>query len=118
MDEKIDNQPELNMNDEIVELNEKIDKLTSLAEENQRMIKNLYQRARMATVVVFLKWFIIIGLTLGSFYYIQPLVNTLVGVYGGTGFSGLGNSDKTSSADAPKTGSFNFGDLSNLLKSI
>jgi hypothetical protein len=43
----------------------------------------------MATVFVFIKWFIIIGITVGSFYYIQPLINNLVGIYGGlTGGTG------------------------------
>jgi len=74
---------------DIAEINEKIDALTSLAEENQMMIRNLYQRARMATVFIFIKWFIIIGITVGSFYYIQPLINNLVGIYGGlTGGTG------------------------------
>jgi hypothetical protein len=68
---------------DMAELNEKIDDLTDLVEENQRMLKNLYQRARFATVIVFIKWFVIIGITIGSFYYIQPFINTLVGIYGG-----------------------------------
>jgi|JI8StandDraft_1071087.scaffolds.fasta_scaffold707818_1 hypothetical protein len=95
MDEKIDvqsntaNSVDNVINKDIAEINKKIDALTSLAEENQMMVRNLYQRARMATVFVFIKWFIIIGITVGSFYYIQPLINNLVGVYGGlTGGTG------------------------------
>lgn len=95
MDEKIDvqsntaNSVDNTTNKDIAEINKKIDALTSLVEENQMMIRNLYQRARMATVFVFIKWFIIIGITVGSFYYIQPLINNLVGVYGGlTGGTG------------------------------
>lgn len=118
MDEKIENQPEMDVENEIEGLNEKIDKLTALVEENQRMIRNLYQRARMATVVVFIKWFLIIGLTLGSFYYIQPLINNLVGIYGGAGLPSLGNTKNADGTDTSKTDSFNFSDLSNLLKSI
>lgn len=76
-------------NKDIAEINAKIDALRAISEENQMMIRNLYQRARMATVFVFIKWFIIIGITIGSFYYIQPFINTLVGVYGGlTGGTG------------------------------
>lgn len=88
MDDKIDVQSK-DITEDIAELNKKIDALTSLAEENQMMVRNLFQRARMATVFVFIKWFIIIGITVGSFYYIQPLINNLVNVYGGlTGGSG------------------------------
>lgn len=97
-DIKTDNQSDVVV--EIAELNEKIDKLTTLIEENQHMVRNLYQRARMATVFIFIKWFIIIGITVGSFYYIQPFINTLVGIYGGV--SGGGTSS----------------DLFNLIKSI
>lgn len=95
MDDKIDvqsnttNSVDNATNKEIAEIDKKIDALTSLVEENQMMIRNLYQRARMATVFIFIKWFIIIGITVGSFYYIQPLINNLIGIYsgisGGTG---------------------------------
>lgn len=98
MDVQIDEKPE--MAKEIVELNKKLDKLTKLVEENQHMIRNLYQRARMATVFIFIKWFIIIGITIGSFYYIQPLINNLVNIYSGV------------------TGGDSGADLFNLIKSI
>jgi hypothetical protein len=108
MDEKIDNQPKQDIQADtqssavtnMAELNEKIDKLTALSEENQRMIRNLYQRARMATVFIFIKWFIIIGITVGSFYYIQPLIENMVNIYGGLSGGGSGT------------------DLFNLIKSI
>lgn len=95
---QIDEKPE--MVEKIVELNKKLDKLTKLVEENQHMVRNLYQRARMATVFIFIKWFIIIGITVGSFYYIQPLINNLVNIYGGV------------------TGGGSGADLFNLIKSI
>jgi hypothetical protein len=77
------------LQNEIAELHDKLDELTDIAVENQRMVKNLYHRARMATVVVFIKWFVIIGLTVGAFYYVQPLINNLVNIYGGiTGGTG------------------------------
>jgi hypothetical protein len=88
---------------DIEELKEKITELTELVEESHRMIKNLYQRARLATVVVFIKWFVIIGLTVGSFYFIGPLLSNLAGIYGGVGNVGsiLGNTppDNSSATD-------------------
>lgn len=83
--------------DEIHELTDKIDELTELAEENQRMVTNLYHRARFATVVVFVKWFIIIAVTVGSVYFIQPYVDTLKSVYGG--FGGAANTGDKSWLD-------------------
>ncbi len=76
---------------EIEELHKKIDDLTDLVEDNHRMIRNLHQRARMATVFIFIKWFIIIGITIGSFYYIQPLIDNVVDAY--SGFSGGSGAD-------------------------
>ena len=106
------------MNDDISakidELEEKIDELNTLVKENHRMTKNLYQRARMATIVVFIKWFVIIGITLGSFYYIQPLINNLVGIYGGTGLPSLGNETKSTSSS---TSGSTMSDLLNSLLS-
>jgi hypothetical protein len=97
-DNKTENQSDIVA--EIAELNKKIDKLTTLIEENQHMVRNLYQRARMATVFIFIKWFIIIGITIGSYYYIQPFINTLIGIYSGVSGGGTGS------------------DLFNLIKSI
>lgn len=85
---------------DMTDLNKKIDALTALTEENQMMIRNLYHRARMATVFIFIKWFVIIGITVGSFYYIQPLINNLIGIYSGISGGGTGT------------------DLFNLIKSI
>lgn len=66
---------------DIEEIGEKVDRLTDLAEENQRMIKNLYKRARFATVVMLVKWFVIIGLALGSFYFLQPFLENTMNFY-------------------------------------
>lgn len=77
--------------DDILDLTEKVERLTATAEETQRMVKNLYQRARMATVVVFIKWFVIIGVTLGSFYFLQPFLENTLKFYqsvAGNGSSG------------------------------
>lgn len=35
----------------------------------------------------FIKWVIIIGITIGAYYYIQPYLNTLLSIYGNLGES-------------------------------
>lgn len=41
-----------------------------------------------ASIFRFLYWVIIIGIAVGAYYYIQPYIASLLGVYQGT-FSGL-----------------------------
>ncbi len=108
------------LEEEVTDLHEKIDELTTLAEENNRMVKNLYQRARMATVVIFIKWFVIIGLTVGSLYFIQPYLEAVSGVYSGiSNFGGFGNKTQdTQNTDGQegKGALDNIKDLFNLIK--
>ncbi len=73
------------MEQQIQQLHEKIDELTALVEENHQMVKSMYRRAQIASYFVALKWIIIIGLTVGSLYYIQPYLETMMKVYGTIG---------------------------------
>ncbi len=57
-----------------------------LAEENNAMLRNIQrsQRASLAFKVIY--WFVIVGLSVGAFWFIQPYVNALkdsVGSIGG-----------------------------------
>ncbi|HEY1037246.1 MAG TPA: hypothetical protein VGE62_01540 [Candidatus Paceibacterota bacterium] len=79
----------LGMDEQIQELNEKIDELREIVEDNARMTASLYKRAKFAMYGIILKWFIIIGITIGAFYYVQPLIDGIVQTYSGlTGGSG------------------------------
>lgn len=69
------------MEQQIQELNAKIDELTELVIENQKMVKSLYKRAQLAAYFVAIKWIAIIGLTLGSLYYIQPYLESTLNFY-------------------------------------
>jgi monomeric isocitrate dehydrogenase len=62
------------MDNEIREINEKLGELQSMMEDNQRMVRSLYSKAKWATVLSVFKWILIIGVTVGSFYYIQPFI--------------------------------------------
>ncbi len=62
------------MDSEIQEINEKLEEMSEMLKENQKMVKSLYHRAQWAVAFGILKWVLIIGITVGSFYYIQPFV--------------------------------------------
>ena len=69
------------MEQQIQELSAKVDELTELIQENQKMVKSLYKRAQLASYFVAIKWIAIIGLTIGSLYYIQPYLETTLNFY-------------------------------------
>jgi hypothetical protein len=75
------------MEQQIQQLHDKIDELTAIVEENQQMIKSMYRRAQIASYFVAIKWIVIIGLTVGSLYFIQPYLETLMKIYGSFGSS-------------------------------
>ena len=88
------------MGNDIQEIHEKLDELTKIVEENNRMVKSLYQRARMATIVVAVKWILIIAITLGSLYYIQPYLEGALIAY--TDAAGFIDNFNGSSKKAPQ----------------
>ena len=54
-----------------------------LARENNQLLQKLNRRARLSTLVKVLYWVVIIGLSFGAFYFIQPYINFLHGALGG-----------------------------------
>ena len=50
--------------------------------ENNRILHKLLSAQRWAMFWSVLRWAIIIGLALGSYYYIQPYLDQLLQVYG------------------------------------
>ena len=64
-----------------------------LVKENNTLLRNLKQRARISNILKISYWAIIILVSLGAFYFIQPYVDMLRGL--------SGNAPKTSSNGAP-----------------
>lgn len=62
---------------------ELIRKTFSLAEENNRMLRKMRTSMRVGRIFRILYWIIVIGITIGAFYYIQPYIDQLMGVYSG-----------------------------------
>ncbi|HEY9584876.1 MAG TPA: hypothetical protein VJI33_04930 [Candidatus Paceibacterota bacterium] len=60
-----------------------LEKVASQVDENNGILRGIRRTQRMNTVMKILYWVLIIGLSLGAFYFIQPYVDMLKGVTGG-----------------------------------
>lgn len=60
------------------EIREKLSQTYKLAEENNRLLHKLNRALVWARVWGFLKWIIIIGSTVGVYYYFQPQIEALM----------------------------------------
>jgi len=60
----------------IQDLTEQVKKLQDIVVDNNTMLKGIQRRGRMVMLASTLKWVIIIGLSLGSFYFLKPLFDT------------------------------------------
>lgn len=56
-----------------------------LAEENNRMLKKVRNVQKWAAVWNGVKIFVILGLAIGSFYFLEPYLQSLVDVYSSVG---------------------------------
>ena len=54
----------------------------NLNKENNRLLLKLYNIQRWAQVTRIIYWFIIIGITIGAFYFIKPFLSGILNVYG------------------------------------
>lgn len=75
---------------QIQAIKQELIEIKSLAIENQRMIKGIYKRIRFSAIFSTLKWIIIIGVTLGAFYYVQPVFEAVMKTYESVGGLGSG----------------------------
>ena len=67
---------------EIRELREDVDRIQEMLEENTRMTRSLLNSYRLSSAISIIKWVIIIGFTLGAFYFIQPYLENILKLYG------------------------------------
>ncbi|MCE9549296.1 hypothetical protein K8Q98_02770 [Candidatus Nomurabacteria bacterium] len=55
-----------------------------LAEENNKMLRSMRRSMRIARVISALYWVLIIGSAVGAYYFVQPYIDQMLGVYGST----------------------------------
>jgi len=60
-----------------------LERIYSLEKENNEFLHSIKRRLRINTAIKILYWVVIIGLSLGAFYFVQPYVDLLKGIGGG-----------------------------------
>lgn len=61
----------------------KLDRALELSEENNAILKKMHRAMRWGRLVRIVYWTILIGVSVGAFYFIQPYIDQLVNIYGG-----------------------------------
>jgi len=59
-----------------------LERTYKMAEENNAILKSLRRSARWNTAFKVFYWVIIIGLSLGAYYFIQPYLEAMFDLYG------------------------------------
>lgn len=59
-----------------------LERTHKLAEENNEMLRSIRRANRFGTAMRVLYWVVILVLSFGAYYFIQPYVNTLTDAYG------------------------------------
>ena len=52
-----------------------------MTEENNIILKSIRRSARVGTVMRILYWIVILGLSYGAYYFIQPYLQNVMGMY-------------------------------------
>jgi len=60
-----------------------LEKTHELAEENNKILHSLRRSNRLGSFFRLLYWIIIIGVSIGAYYYVEPYVNTILTTYKG-----------------------------------
>lgn len=80
------------MQNEIDSLKKEISELKQLVQENHHLLVGIHRRARITMFFNVAKWVIIVGISIGAFYYIQPFLETMMATYANiSGLGGLGS---------------------------
>ena len=58
-----------------------IEQTAKLSEENNKILRKLQDASRWSRFFSILKWIIIIGLTVGAYYYVQPYLEVFIKAY-------------------------------------
>jgi hypothetical protein len=62
-----------------------LERTYKMAEENNKLILSIRRHARIGTSMKVIYWMIILGLSFGAYYFIQPFIKAITGGAYGTG---------------------------------
>jgi len=66
------------------ELRKMVDENLELSRENNKLLHKLHHTVIWGRVFRVLYWVVIIGITMGAYYFIQPVIDGFQGLLGGT----------------------------------
>ena len=66
------------------EMQESIQKVLELVEENNKILRKMRRSIFLGRVFHALYWVIIIGVSIGAYYYVQPYLESVMKSLGGT----------------------------------
>lgn len=69
-----------------------LERTYKMVEENNTILLSIRRNARIGTAMKFIYWAVIIGLSFGVYYFIQPIIQAFSG-----GLLGNGNIERTTS---------------------
>ena len=58
-----------------------------LSKENNVLLQKIYSIQRWAQITRVLYWLVIVGISVGAFYFIKPLMGNLLGSFGSSNIS-------------------------------
>ncbi|MDB5259380.1 MAG: protein of unknown function with transrane region [Candidatus Taylorbacteria bacterium] len=58
-----------------------LERTLKVSEENNDILKSIRRSNRISTVLRVLYWIVIIGLSFGAYYFIQPYIEQVSGLY-------------------------------------
>ena len=69
------------MNEDYQAILNRLNDIEGKVEQNNQILKRIEMKARLSLLFSSLKWFIIIGLSLGAFYFTKPYLEQLMETY-------------------------------------
>ncbi len=85
-----------------------------LAQENNKILRKMQRGARWGRFFKFLFWLVIIGASMGTYYYLQPFLNGLLETYESV-VSGVGKIEQIGNSTPTLPGGF---DINSILKNL
>jgi hypothetical protein len=59
-----------------------LEETLTLEQENNKMLRSMRNSMRWARIMTVIYWLLIIGISVGAFYFLQPYVDQVVKTYG------------------------------------
>jgi hypothetical protein len=63
------------------DIERKIDQLTRLTEENNKLLKKVRRVQKWAQISSFIRYLVVIGIALGTFYFLKPYYDQVMDLY-------------------------------------